>query len=72
MSRKGNCWDNACMENFFGHLKAETVRQFKGGKALSVDEIEKLVDDYIVWYNNWRIQKKLGYLSPVDYRKLAT
>lgn len=72
MSRKGNCWDNACMENFFGHLKAETVRQFKGEKALSVDEMEKLVDDYIVWYNNRRIQKKLGYLSPVDYRKLAT
>ena len=70
MSRKGNCWDNACMENFFGLMKSETIRQSK--QLLSVDGMTKLVDDYIHWYNNQRIQKKLGYLSPVDFRKLAT
>ncbi len=70
MSRKGNCWDNACMENFFGLMKSETIKQFK--RLLSVDEMNKLIDDYIRWYNNARIQKKLGYLSPVDFRKLAT
>ncbi len=70
MSRKGNCWDNACMENFFGLMKSETIRQSK--ELLSVDGMIKLIDDYIHWYNNRRIQKKLGYLSPVDFRKLAT
>ena len=70
LSRKGNCWDNACMENFFGLMKSETIRQTK--QLLTVDEMVKLIDDYIHWYNNQRIQKKLGYLSPVDFRKLAT
>ena len=70
MSRKGNCWDNACMENFFGLMKSETIRQTK--QLLTVDGMTKLIDDYIHWYNNQRIQKKLGYLSPVDFRKLAT
>jgi len=70
MSRKGNCWDNACMENFFGLMKSETIKQVK--RLLSVDEMNRLIDDYIHWYNNQRIQKKLGYLSPVDFRKLAT
>ena len=70
MSRKGNCWDNACMENFFGLMKSETIKQVK--RLLSVDEMKRLIDDYIYWYNNQRIQKKLGYLSPVDFRKLAT
>jgi transposase InsO family protein/transposase-like protein len=70
MSRKGNCWDNACMENFFGLMKSETIRQTK--QLLTVDGMIRLIDDYIHWYNNRRIQKKLGYLSPVDFRKLAT
>ena len=70
MSRKGNCWDNACMENFFGLMKSETIRQSR--ELLSVDGMIKLIDDYIHWYNNQRIQKKLGFLSPVDFRKLAT
>ena len=70
MSRKGNCWDNACMENFFGLMKSETIRQSK--ELLSVDGMIRLIDDYIHWYNNQRIQTKLGYLSPVDFRKLAT
>ena len=70
MSRKGNCWDNACMENFFGLMKSETIKQTR--QLLTVDEMVKLIDDYIHWYNNRRIQKKLGYLSPVDFRRLAT
>ena len=70
MSRKGNCWDNACMENFFGLMKSETIKQVK--RLLSVDEMNKLIDDYIHWYNNERIQRKLGYLSPIDFRRLAT
>lgn len=72
MSRKGNCWDNACMENFFGHLKSETFKQDRKKKAYTFEEMSRLVEDYIDWYNNYRIQKKLGYLSPVDYRKMVT
>ncbi|MBR1919725.1 MAG: IS3 family transposase [Spirochaetales bacterium] len=57
MSRKGNCWDNACMENFFGHLKSETFRQDRK-KSYTFDEMNRLVVDYIEWYNNDRIQNK--------------
>lgn len=41
-------------------------------ELLSVDGMINLIDDYIHWYNNQRIQKKLGYLSPCDFRKLET
>ncbi|MBO4410103.1 MAG: IS3 family transposase [Spirochaetales bacterium] len=44
------------MENFFGLMKSETIRQSK--EILSVDGMIKLIDDYIHWYNNQRIQKK--------------
>jgi len=70
MSRSGNCWDNACMENFFGLFKSETIKQNK--ELMSVSQMNELVDDYIYWYNNDRIQKGLGYLSPVNYRKRMT
>jgi len=55
MSRKGNCWDNAPMENFFGHFKEEALRQFPIPTFLEAQEI---VDDYIAFYNYERIQLK--------------
>jgi putative transposase len=55
MSRRGNCWDNAPMENFFGHLKEEALRQFG---LLSFDEIKEIIDQYIYFYNYERIQLK--------------
>ena len=55
MSRKGNCWDNASMENFFGHFKEEALRQFPTPTFLEAQEI---VDDYIAFYNYERIQLK--------------
>ena len=55
MSRKGNCWDNAVMENFFGHFKEEALRQFPTPTFLEAQEI---VDDYIAFYNYERIQLK--------------
>jgi putative transposase len=65
MSRKGNCIDNASMENFFGHLKAELIylHSFK-----TEDEVIKAINQYIHFYNNERYQKKLNNLSPVEYR----
>lgn len=68
-SRKGNCLDNACMESFFSHLKTEALA---GKKEQSEQETVTLVDEYIRFYNTERFQKKLGQLSPVEYRgKLA-
>ena len=67
MSRKGNCFDNAPAESFFGHLKVEF---FHGEKFDSIEQFYKKLDDYIWWYNNKRIKMGLGGLSPVEYREL--
>lgn len=65
MSRKGNCLDNAVMENFFGLLKSELLylREFS-----SIDEFIVELEKYIDYYNNKRIKGKLKGLSPVQYR----
>lgn len=68
MSRKGNCLDNAMMENFFGLMKNELlyVNDFK-----SIQEFEKELKKYIWWYNNKRIKLRLKGMSPVKYRTQA-
>lgn len=65
MSRKGNCLDNAVMENFFGLLKTELsyLQKFD-----SVEHFIKDLHDYIHYYNHYRIKVKLKGLSPVEYR----
>ncbi len=65
MSRKGNCLDNAIMENFFGLLKSELLylRTFE-----SLEEFQVELENYIDYYNNKRIKSKLKGLSPVQYR----
>jgi len=55
MSRRGNCLDNAPMENFFGHLKEEYLRHFKNP---SFTQAEQLINEYIHFYNYERIQLK--------------
>jgi putative transposase len=65
MSRKGNCYDNSVMENFFGILKTEF---FHNQKFSSVDQFIKELSEYIEYYNNLRIKVKLNGLSPVQYR----
>lgn len=55
MSRRGNCWDNAPMENFFGHLKEEALRQIHNP---TFDEARQTIDEYIYFYNHERIQLK--------------
>jgi len=67
MSRKGNCYDNACMESFFGTLKTELIylTRFK-----TRAEARLAVFDYIeVFYNRTRLHSKLGYKSPVDFER---
>lgn len=65
MSRKGNCLDNAVMENFFGLLKSELLYLQKFD---TVDQFIKELEAYIDYYNNKRIKSKLKGLSPVQYR----
>ena len=67
MSRKGNCLDNSPMENFFGILKQEI---YYGRTFESFNELKNTIEEYIKYYNEDRIKEKLGYLSPVEYRKL--
>lgn len=68
MSRKGNCLDNAVIENFFGHLKEEL---FHHTTFLSIEAFTTALEDYIRWYNTERVSTKLEGLSPVQYRTQA-
>lgn len=65
MSRKGNCLDNAVMENFFGTLKSEL---FYLNKYDSIDHLKKEINGYIKYYNHDRIKLNLNGMSPVQYR----
>ena len=65
MSRKGNCLDNAVMENFFGTLKSEL---FYLNKYESITHLKKEINKYIKYYNNDRIKLNLNGMSPVQYR----
>lgn len=68
MSRKGNCLDNAVIENFFGTLKSE---MFYTKKFKTIDELKKEIKKYINYYNNDRIRLNLKGKSPVQYRTLS-
>ena len=65
VSRKGNCFDNAAIESFFGTLKAE---YFRLAAPNSIDALEAGVHDYFNYYNHERIKLRLNGLSPVQYR----
>lgn len=64
MSRRGNCWDNAPQESFFGHMKDEM--DYKSCNTF--DELQAVVDDYMDYYNNFRCQWNLKKLTPVQFR----
>ena len=65
MSRKGNCLDNAIIENFFGIIKSEL---FYLKKYRDIKELEKDIKEYIKYYNNDRIKLNLKGMSPIKYR----
>lgn len=65
MSRKGNCLDNAIIENFFGILKSEL---FYLKKYNSITQLKKEIEEYIYYYNNERIKSNLNKMSPIQYR----
>ncbi|MEC5193432.1 MULTISPECIES: IS3 family transposase [unclassified Arthrobacter] len=68
MSREANCYDDAVMENFFGHFKEELFHRVRG---LNSDALASALHEYIHWYNTERISTKLKSLSPVQYRAMA-
>ena len=70
MSRKGNCYDNSIMENFFGKMKNE---MFYGHEYEfnTLDELKDAMEKYIHYYNNDRIQKKLKGRTPCEVRNSA-
>lgn len=65
MSRKGNCLDNAVMENFFGIMKSELLylQHWDG-----IEQFSEALKEYIRYYNNDRIKLRLNGRSPVQYR----
>lgn len=64
MSRRGNCWDNAPMESFFGHMKDEV--DFKD--CLTLDEVRIRVAEYVRYYNSERYQWTLNKMTPDEFR----
>jgi putative transposase len=64
MSRRGNCWDNAPQESFFGHLKDET--DFKSCETL--EEVKSEIKSYMTYYNHYRGQWNLKKMTPAQYR----
>ena len=68
MSRKGNCWDNAPQESFFGHMKDEIDLS----KCKEFSEVKAIIDDWMDYYNNERYQWKLAKLSPNEYYEYIT
>jgi putative transposase len=68
MSRKGDCWYNACMESFFGTLKTELIYH-ESYKTRAQARLS--IFDYVEsFYNRVRLKERLGYNSPEDYEKL--
>ncbi|WP_156498054.1 IS3 family transposase, partial [Oleiphilus sp. HI0043] len=69
MSRRGDCWDNAVVESFFGSLKQERV-QWRSYQTRY--EAQQDILDYIsMFYNSRRLHSYLGYMSPNEYEAQA-
>ena len=68
MSRRGNCWDNAPQESFFGHMKDEIDLS----KCTTFESVKIIINDWIDYYNNERYQWQLAKLSPNEYYEYIT
>ncbi len=65
MSRRANCWDNAPQESFFGHMKDEIGDNIRRCKTLA--QVEKVVNEWVDYYNNERYQWNLAKMAPAQY-----
>ena len=68
MSRRGNCWDNAPQESFFGHMTDE----INITNCTTFEEVKTIIDDWMDYYNNERYQWQLAKLSPNEYYNYIT
>ena len=68
MSQKGCSPDNAACEGLFGRIKNEFFYN-QDWTGVTVEEFSRELDQYLHWYNEKRIKKSLGYLSPVEYKR---
>jgi transposase InsO family protein len=66
MSRKGNCWDNACAETLFGSLKVERLH---GRHFQTIRQAKDEIIAWLLWYNQTRMHSTLNYLSPAEYEQ---
>lgn len=74
MSRSGNCWDTACIESFFGHMKDELNIKKDNRKGLKdFRTMKQMIETWVEEYNNVRPHSTLKKgLSPIEYRKRVT
>ena len=70
MSRRGNCWDNAPQESFFGHMKDELAD--KKSNWTSFENVNADINDWMDYYNNDRGQWNLGKLAPNEFYNYIT
>ena len=66
MSRKGNCWDNACSETLFGSLKVERLH---GQRFQTIREAKDETIAWLLWYNRTRMHSTLNYVSPIEFEQ---
>jgi putative transposase len=66
MSRKGNCWDNACSETLFGSLKVERLH---GQHFESIRQAKDETIAWLLWYNQTRLHSTLNYVSPIKFEQ---
>jgi len=64
MSRRGNCWDNAPQESFFGHFKAEAYIK----TCDTLEQLKNEIKKYMIYYNYFRYQWNFKKMTPVQYR----
>ena len=65
MSRRGNCWDNAPQESFFGHMKEELKPYISTWQT--IQDAKDIIDDWMDYYNNERYQWDLAKLAPTEF-----
>lgn len=66
MSRKGDCWDNACSETLFASLKVERLH---GQRFETIRQAKDETLAWLLWYNQTRMHSTLGYLSPIQFEQ---
>ena len=67
MSRVAKCIDNGPMEGFWGILKRE---RYYGRRFTSREELVQMIENYIIYYNNPRVQRNLGVLTPMEKHQI--